>query len=235
MDSERQATVTRRAFSAGTAILARQEGVAMLTVLMLTIILTVIGIAAITTTILDMKMAGGERMRESSTNAAESCMSSGVQIIQQTLLNAAIPAALLPAAGTNPCIGTYNTGTGACTAKALGTGVGQNPLQAEIMGQSDGNADNADPSAAGNAPNAVMTLTGYTVNMDIDRLYARPMSGGSLQFAAGSEGTGAAASIEIVYRIDCFASAGSGATATASKISGVYACVATGESCQRKI
>jgi Tfp pilus assembly protein PilX len=202
----------------------------MLTVLMLTIILTVIGLAAITTTTLDMKMAGGERLRESSSSAAESCMSSGVQIIQQTLLNAAIPSTLLPALGTNPCIGTYNTGTGACTAKAQGTGVGQNPLQAEIMGQSDGNVD-----SGSSAPNAVLALTGFTVNMDIDRLYAKPMSGGSLQFAAGSEGTGAAASIEIVYRIDCYASAGSGATATASKISGVYACVATGESCQRKI
>lgn len=225
-------TVTKHAGFSGTAILARQEGVAMLTVLMLTIILTVIGLAAITTTTLDMKMAGGERLRESSTSAAESCMSSGVQIIQQTLLTAAIPATLLPAAGTNPCIGTYNTTTGTCTAKALGTGAGQNPLQAEIMGQSDGNTDSAVP---GGAPNAVLALPGYTVNMDIDRLYARPMSGGSLQFAAGAEGTGAAASIEIVYRIDCYGSAGAGATATASKISGVYACVATGESCQRKI
>lgn len=207
----------------------------MLTVLMLTIILTVIGLAAITSTTMDMKMAGGERLRESSSSAAESCMGSGVQIIQQTLLNAAIPSTLLPTLGTNPCIGTYNTTTGACAAKALGTGVGQNPLQAEIMGQSDGNTDSADPVSAGSAPNAVLALTGFTVNMDIDRLYARPMSGGSLQFAAGSEGTGAAASIEIVYRIDCYGWAGSGATATASKISGVYACVATGESCQRKI
>ncbi len=205
----------------------------MLTVLMLTIILTVIGLAAITTTTLDMKMAGGERLRESSSSAAEACMSSAVQIIQQTLANAAIPSALLPAAGTNPCIGTYNTGTGACTTKALGTGVGQNPLQAEIMGQSDGNVDSADPASGSSAPNAVLAMTDYQVNMDIDRLYARSMSGGSLQFASGSEGTGVAASIEIVYRIDCYAVSGSGTTA--SKISGVYACVASGESCQRKI
>jgi len=207
----------------------------MLTVLMLTIILTVIGLAAITTTTLDMRMAGGERMREASSSAAESCVSSGVAIIQQTLLNAAIPTTLLPALGTNPCIGTYNPVTGACAAKALGTGVGQNPLQAEIMGQSDGNVDSADPSVPGNAPNAVMALTGFTVNMDIDRLYARPMPGGSLQFAAGSEGTGAGAAIEIVYRIDCYAAGSGAAAATASKISGVYSCVATGESCQRKI
>jgi Tfp pilus assembly protein PilX len=200
-------------------MLARQDGVAMLTVLMLTIILTVIGLAAITTTTMDIKLAAGERLRESGTSAAESCMSSGVQIIQQTLASAAIPAALT--AGTNPTITT-----------PLGTGVGQNPLQAEIMGQSDGNPDSAAP---GGTPNATLTMTGYTVNMDIDRLYARPKSGGSLQFAAGFEGTGTAASIEIIYRVECYAAGGSGATTTAAKVSGVYACVATGESCQRKI
>src|SRR5438094_8735762 len=47
----------------------------MLTVLMLTLILTVIGLAAITSTSLDIKMAGGERLRESTLNAAEACMS----------------------------------------------------------------------------------------------------------------------------------------------------------------
>ena len=56
------------------AVLGREDGIAMLTVLMLTIILTVIGVAAITTTSLDIKMAGGERLRESTLNAAEACM-----------------------------------------------------------------------------------------------------------------------------------------------------------------
>src|SRR5437879_8482944 len=72
------------------AVLGREDGIAMLTVLMLTIILTVIGVAAITSTSLDIKMAGGERLRESTLNAAEACMSSGVQIIQQTLPNGEI-------------------------------------------------------------------------------------------------------------------------------------------------
>src|SRR2546425_9762045 len=75
-------------------VLGRENGIAMLTVLMLTIILTVIGVAAITSTSLDIKMAGGERVRESTLNAAEACMSSGVQIIQQTLQNGAVPGTL---------------------------------------------------------------------------------------------------------------------------------------------
>jgi Tfp pilus assembly protein PilX len=207
------------------AIVARQDGVAMLTVLMLTIILTVIGIAAITSTTMDIKLAGGERLREASVNAAESCLSAGVQIIQQTLTNSAIPSTLTGTSG-NPRI-----------TLPLGTASGQNPLQAEIMGQSDGNTDSADPSVT-STRNAVLTLTGYTVNMDIDRLYAKPKAGGSLQFAAGYEGTGGGAAgggIEIIYRIDCYAQSSSSSVTLASHISGVYACVATGESCQRKI
>ncbi|TAL10297.1 MAG: hypothetical protein EPO02_07955 [Nitrospirae bacterium] len=195
----------------------RQDGVAMLTVLMLTVILTVIGIAAITTTSLDIRMAGGERLRESSVGAAEGCMSSAVQIIQQTLQNSAIPSTLT-GAGANPVITV-------------------NPLQAEIMGSSDGNTDSADPNVSGNAPNAVLTISPYTVSMDIDRLYARPKAGGSLQFAGGYEGTAGGASgggVEILYRIDCYARTTSGA-ATAGRITGVYACVATGETCQRQI
>jgi Tfp pilus assembly protein PilX len=216
-------------------ILRREDGIAMLTVLMLTVILTVIGIAAITTTTLDIKMAGGERLRESSVNASEACISSAVQIIQQTLANAAIPSVLLPGFSSNPCIGNFNTGTGVCAANALGTGVGQNPIQSEIMGQSDENADSADPTSGAAVPNAVLTLATFTVNMDIDRLYAKPKSGGSLAFGAGSEGTGGAAAIEILYRIDCYSRKTTGTTQVASRVTGVYSCVATGESCQRKI
>lgn len=190
----------------------------MLTVLMLTIILTVIGIAAITTTSLDIKMAGGERLREGSVNAAEACMSSAVQIIQQTLQSAAVPSALT-ATGANPVITV-------------------SPLQSEIIGSSDGNPDSADPNVSGNAPNAVLTISPYTVNVDIDRLYAKPKAGGSLQFAGGYEGTAGGAAgggIEILYRIDCYARVTSGSTPISGRITGVYACVATGDTCQRQI
>src|SRR3989441_8764933 len=143
-------------------VLGREDGIAMLTVLMLTIILTVIGVAAIAPTSLDIKMAGGERLRESTLNAAEACMSSGVQIIQQTLQNGGARGRR-KAADANPSISLPR-----------GTEPGQNPLEAEIMGQSNANADSADPTV-GSTPNAVLTISTYTVNMDIDRLYAQPM------------------------------------------------------------
>src|SRR2546425_8819052 len=156
LPGERRKTVPRPGQTEPSPLLKREDGIAMLTVLMLTLILTVIGLAAITSTSLDIKMAGGERVRESSVNAAEACMSSGVQIIQQTLANGAIPATLT-GAGANPSI-----------TLPLGTAPGQNPLQAEIMGQSDGNPDSADPTV-GSTRNAVLTISTYTVNIDIDR------------------------------------------------------------------
>lgn len=201
----------------------------MLTVLMLTIILTVIGLAAITTTTLELKMSGSERMRETTATAAESCVSGAVQIIQQTLANSAIPITLL--GGANPVI-----------TQPLGTSVGQNPLQQEILGQSDQNPDSADPSVAGATPNAVFSIphpaSPFTVNVDIDRLYIRPKAGGSIQFAAGYEGIGAGAGgggLEILYRIDCYARTTTGTGLVAAHVSSVYACVTAGQSCQRKI
>jgi hypothetical protein len=106
------------------------------------------------------------------------------------------------------------------------------------MGQSDANTDSADPAAAP-TPNAVLTISNYTVNMDIDRLYARPKPGSSLQFAAGYQGIGGGAAgggIEILYRIDCYAVSTVGSvTQAAGRVTGIYACVSSGESCQRKI
>jgi hypothetical protein len=201
------------------AILRREDGIAMLTILMLTVILTVIGIAAITTTTMDLKLAGGERLREGSINTAEACLSTSVQIIQQTLANSALPASILGVA--TPVIW-------------------QAPLESEIMGVPgfEQLADTADWQAVAPlviAPNAQIAVGGFTVNIDIDRLFARPKPGSSLAFAAGYEGTGAGAAgggVEVLYRISCYSFGGLN---TFGQVTGVYACVATGESCQRKI
>lgn len=191
----------------------------MLTVLMLTIILTVIGIAAITTTTMDMRMAGSEKMRESGESAAEACMSSGVQIIQQTLANSAIPSALT-AAGANPAV----------------TAV---PLQSEIMGY-PGFEGFGDSAAPGGTPNAVLSVPTtnpqFLVSMDIDRLYAKLGAGASGAASGGYEGTGGAAGVDVLFRIDCYATtASSGGMQVSTRITGVYQCRQTGDTCQRKI
>src|SRR5687767_16008948 len=74
------------------------RGMAMLTVMMVLLMLTVLGIAAITASGLGNNMAGLQRTMEASANAAESCLGTGVNIIQQVLLPESgdqVPAALL--------------------------------------------------------------------------------------------------------------------------------------------
>lgn len=192
-----------------------EQGIALVTVLLLLAILTIIGIASVTMTGVENRMAGFGRTGEAGTTAAESCMGTGVKIIQQTIDNGSLPAAFLDNAAPAGPVPNGNSAT----------------LQAEIMGQSDNNPDSADEF-----PNMLATIDNFTVRGDIDRLYAVPKAGGSLQFAGGYEGTAggsAGGGVDIMYRIDC--SATNTATSTKSRITAIYACTATGETCQKKI
>jgi Tfp pilus assembly protein PilX len=197
----------------------RQEGVALLTVMLLMVALTVIGIAAVTVTSLENRMAGFGRMGEAGASAAEACLGTAVRVIQNTIDNAQVPA--------GGAAGDYRESSGGPVPDASVAG-----LEAEIMGQSDNNNDT--PST--NPPNTRATINGFTITGDIDRLYAVPKAGGSLQFAAGYEGTAGGAAgggVDIMYRIDCQAT--NAITGTNSRVTAVYACTATGETCQRKI
>jgi Tfp pilus assembly protein PilX len=194
------------------AVLRREDGIAMLTMLMLTVILTVIGIAAITTTTMDMKSAGGEALRETSTNTAEACLGIGAQIIQHTLTNSAVPASLLvpsPILTINPI-----------------------PLQDEILGVDTfvQFTDTADPQNAAPTPNAILDIAGFDVNMDIDRLFMRAKAGGNLNAHEGNSGS--VPTVEVLYRINCFSSGGLG---TVGHVTGVYACSLNKGICQRQI
>jgi Tfp pilus assembly protein PilX len=229
-NQERQVTMSRLSLKTQNRICGGEEGIAMLTVLMLTIILTVIGIAAITTTSLDLWMAGGERMRETAMASEEACLSSGVAIIQQVLENAAMPAAFTTATANPKITGPFSMA------------LGDNPLVDEIMGHYEGTAnadpDTADPApsaatclATQCAPNAVLYLPTranpvYTVNMDIDRLYKRHVVGGPAEFAEGI-------TIEILYRVSCYAINASGQPV--GSLSAVYVCYMRGpDRCQRQ-
>src|SRR5947199_8791426 len=104
------------------AVLGREASIAMLTVLILTSTLPVIGLAAITSTSLDIKMAGGERVRESTLNARSEERRVGKESRSRRLANGAIKTTLT-GAGANPSI-----------TLPLRTGPGQKPLQAEVQG-----------------------------------------------------------------------------------------------------
>ena len=188
-------------------------GIALLTVLLLLVAMTIIGIGAMTMSGLGTKLAGFGRTTESGANAAEACIGTAVRIIQDTIDQGTIPSTYLSTASPAGPIPSSNSST----------------LQSEILGQSDNNGDSAQ-----SAPNLSQTVGGFTVNGDIDRLYAAPKAGGALQFASGYEGTAGGAAgggVDIIYRIDCVAT---GTASTMSRITAVYACTLAGDTCQRK-
>lgn len=193
-------------------IIHDQRGIAMLTTLMVIVILTTLGMAAITVSGLENNIAGIQRRTEAATIAVESCVGTGVNIIEQTILASAVPTAFLSSAGPIPASNLT-------------------VLTSEITGQSDNNPD--DPAVT---PNLTIQIGPYAIVGDIDRLYAKGISGGSQVFAGAYEGYGqgaGAGGVEIHYRISCFAT--DAATGTNTHTTAIYACVAAGDGCQRKL
>lgn len=199
-----------------------EQGMALMTVMVLMLILTVLGIAALTVTGMEIRVAGFQRTTEVSADAAESCVSSSVKIIQQTIEQGSVPTALVSAAG--PVLAGAETSA--------------NPsLSMEIRGEpgAENYSDTVNGTTGVSGPDYSQTVNGYTVLGDIDRLYLQAKSGSGTQSAAGYEGVGtgsATGGTEILYRVDCRATLT--ATGTESRIVAVYACALNGE-CQRKI
>ena len=193
-----------------------ERGVVLLTAMLILIILAVIGIASITVTGLESRVAGFNRTGTVAVGAAESCVTTGVKVVQQTIENAKLLDAYLDSASPPGPVPAAQ----------------QTPLEDEIMGRSDNKTDTVTDAVT----NMIQTVNSYTVKGDIDRLYAQPKAGGSLQFAGGYEGTAggsAGGGVDILYRIDCAST--NAATNAGGHVSAVYSCTATGESCQKKI
>jgi Tfp pilus assembly protein PilX len=200
-----------------------EQGVALLVVLIVMLLLTVLGIAAVTVTALENRVAGFQRTTEVATDAAESCLSTSVKVIQQTIDGGAVPGTLVSSSG--PVLDVAET-----------SGSPNPTLTQEIMGQADNHADTVTGTTGSTGPDYQQSINGYQVRGDIDRLYVQAKAGSGLQFAAGYEGAGVGSSgggVDVLYRVDCRATLT--ATGTESRIVGVYACTLTGNTCQRKI
>ena len=198
-----------------------EEGIALVTTLVILLMMTVLGVGAVAVTALENRIAGFQRTGESATSAAESCVGTSVNIIQQTLAssNLTVPAAFVSAAG--PVLTSAE--------------VAVNPtLSMEISGQSDNHTDMV-TGAGVTGPDYSLQINGYSVLGDIDRLYLIGKAGSGMQFAAGYEGAGsgtAGGGADIVYRIDCRATLT--AAGTQSRVVAIYACTLNGQ-CQKKI
>ena len=62
-----------------------EEGIALVTTLVILLIMTVLGVGAVATTALENRIAGFQRTGESANSAAESCVGTSANIIQQTI------------------------------------------------------------------------------------------------------------------------------------------------------
>lgn len=203
-----------------------EEGVALLTVLIIMLIMTVLGIGAVAVTALENRIAGFQRSGESGTSAAESCVGTSVNIIQQTIAGAAVPGTFVSSDNVSS--------DGLPVPKNAETGA--NPtLTQEIMGQADNHVDVVTGSGTSNGPDYYQNVNSYVVKGDIDRLYLMGKAGSGMQFAGGYEGVGqgtASAGADIIYRIDCRATLT--AVGTESHVVAIYACTLNGQ-CQKKI
>jgi Tfp pilus assembly protein PilX len=150
-----------------------ERGISFMMVMVLTLMVGALGVAALTMTGLENSMAGAMRMVEEGTDAAESCIGMGVKVIQQSIGDGVIPAQLIAPAGPVPA------------------------TNAVLLGQEINFTANSPDVAwgAGAVPNIVMNVNNYTVNGDIDKQFVK--------IRAGSGSDGQAATTDIYYRVDC--------------------------------
>lgn len=193
-----------------------QQGIALLTVLLLMLLMTVLGIAAITVTGLENRMAGFFRTAESAAAAAESCEGTAANIIQQTIA----PPGQLP-------------GSFLSSAVPAGPVLDGPTLQSEITGATLPSppaasaglpSENYSDTASTVPPNLTLNVNGFTVNGDIDRLFIHNKPGMDPTKEGGQE---------ILYRITCVAS--NTATGTSSTVTSVYGCTFYSTGCYKKL
>ena len=185
-----------------------ERGIALMTVMMLTLMTGVLGVAALTMTGLENSMAGAVRMVEEGTHAAESCIGTSVRIINMTIEDPSMAAAAAIVVAPQGPVPALNAAF----------------LSQEINGALRNNQDVA--VGAGNAPNLIMNVNNYVINGDIDFLYSNQKAGDNL-------GDPESLSITQTYRVDC--NADNTATGATSRVIAVYECLQkTGEGCTRR-
>lgn len=195
-----------------------QRGMTLMTVMMILLTMSVVGVAALTVTNMENTMAGAMRTVEAAADAAESCVGVSENVIKAAIGNgSAIPAALQSSA--TPA-GPVPAGNAAV-------------LSQEILGSVASSADVAfvPGGGAGAVPNIVMTVQNYQVFGDIDYLYLQPRAGSNVgDDPYGSSVSASSGGTDKFYRIDCWAT--NAATGNTSRVTTVYDCLFNGNSCQ---
>ncbi|TKS58331.1 MAG: hypothetical protein EWM73_03551 [Nitrospira sp.] len=181
-----------------------ERGVSLITVMMVILIMTLMGISILAVTGFERQISSSVSANEASVAAAESCVSTGANVLQQFMAARVVSPALLDNAVPPGPVPLTNLAV----------------LNGELINDG-GNADF--PIGAGSVPNLAMTVGNYQVFGDIDRMY--------IQCAPGSDCTDPmAARYDIFYQIDCVAQ--NLATGVTSRVGALYACNLSSLFCQ---
>ena len=201
-----------------------EEGVALVSVFLVLLMMTVLGIGALTMTGLENRVAGFASSMEASTTAAEACVQTGIKVIQQSLDApegvTTIPTALFDNQAPPGPVPLTNKAQLESEIEGAGAFIPDVPLGPPY------------PSGVTAAvPNLVQTVGSYSVVGDIDFLYRKHRAGSPAAQAFGyHQAGGTGPGIDLFYRVDCVAT--NVATGIRSRIAAVYACMLT-EGCQR--
>lgn len=197
-----------------------ERGFALLGVFVTLLVMTVLGIAGLTMTGLENRMAGFAGTSDAAMAAAESCAGTAANVIDQVIALGEVPTAYI-VGGTgalNPVV-PWNAENAATPS-----------LTQEIRDESGTGANNPDIAiGAGASPDIQFNVGPMTVVGDIDRLYIRYPQGCGLEFQAEGSSSGCA---EIIYRVDCQAQ--NVATGIISRTTATYACRMNKDTCQKK-
>jgi Tfp pilus assembly protein PilX len=145
-----------------------EQGFVLVIALLGLLVVTVIGVLAISTSTTEVMVAGNTRLREMNFAGAESGLEISDPAIRFIAFNGALPA-----------YGTY-------ASKRNGGIVSDPDLAEEIR-----SGIPFDPNDSCNTnPDLNMTLGSMNVTVDIDRMFASPCQGATIEFAGGYEGVG---------------------------------------------
>lgn len=188
-----------------------EEGISLITVMMVILIMTLMGISILSVTGFERQVSHAVSASAASTDAAESCVSTGANVVRAFLDDSGtVPAALLGNAVPPGPVPFANLAA----------------LQNELMLDSTDPAVIPDvPVGPGAVPNLVMPIGNNQVFGDIDRLFISAVSGSGI-----NSDTGAPSLQDYFYQINCVAQ--DAITGVTSQVGAVYVCNSTGSYCQ---
>jgi hypothetical protein len=168
--------------------LQSQQGAALVMAIMILLILTVLGIYAVTTSTLETKITGYERSYKVAFYTADCGEPVGVNIIKAIIYN-------VPTVGNLSALAPWDS-------IIQGNLISSNEIFQNVR-DNDSAIDTPDVIASGSSL-GLPEGGNVELRMDIDRLGAYQMTGGATQFASGYEGigSGGGGSIAVTYAID---------------------------------